>query len=139
MTPRDAGARWALVWRGAWEARDPDPIVALYAPGALVWIEAFRSPARGPQGVRAYLEPVLAEEREVRAWFGDPVVDGDRVAVEWWAALEEAGRPVTLAGVSILRFDADGLVVEQRDSWNQADGRRSPDPGWGREDLPATT
>jgi hypothetical protein len=32
----------------------------------------------------------------------------------------------------VLRFDAAGLVVEQRDTWNQADGRREPPEGWGR-------
>jgi hypothetical protein len=37
-----------------------------------------------------------------------------------------------LAGTSVLRFDADGLVVEQRDAWNQADRRREPQEGWGR-------
>jgi hypothetical protein len=139
MALRGAAARWASVWRHGWEARDPDPIVELYAPGALVWIEAFREPARGPAGVRAYLEAVFADERDVRAWFGQPVVGDGRVAVEWWAVLEEAGRPMTLAGVSVLRFDGSGLVVEQRDSWNRADGRREPGPGWGREDVPAPT
>lgn len=139
VAPRDAAARWASVWRSAWEARDPDPIVSLYAPDALVWIEAFREPARGPEGVRAYLERVFADERDVRAWFGQPVVGDGRIAVEWWAALQEDARPVTLAGVSVLRFDASGLVVEQRDSWNRAQGLREPGPGWGREDVPAPT
>lgn len=131
VTPRDAAARWASVWRSGWEAGEPDPIVALYAPAARVWIEAFRTPARGPDGVRAYLAPVFADERAVRAWFGEPIVGGDRVAVEWWAALEEGGRPITLAGVSVLRFDAEGLVIEQRDSWNRAEGRRQPGSRWG--------
>ena len=30
----------------------------------------------------------------------------------------------TLAGVSLLRFDGDGLVVDQRDYWDVAEGRR---------------
>lgn len=139
MTPRDAAARWASVWRRAWEAGDPDPIVALYARDTVVSIEAFRAATRGPDGVRSYLEAVFADEREVRAWFGEPIVGDGRVAVEWWAALEEDGRPVTLAGVSVLRFDPDGLVSEQRDSWNRAEGRREPGPRWGREDVPAST
>ena len=33
------------------------------------------------------------------------------------------GSVQSLAGTSLLRFDAQGLVVEQRDAWADADGR----------------
>ena len=56
-------------------------------------------------------------------WFGAPLVDGDRAAVEWWAFAQEGGAEVTLAGISLLRFDPSGLVVEQRDAWAMAEGR----------------
>jgi hypothetical protein len=82
--------------------------------------------------VREYVSGAFAEEESVRAWVGTPVVNGDRAAIEWWAALTENGLETTLAGTSVLRFDAAGLVVEQRDTWNQADGRREPPDGWGR-------
>jgi len=59
-------------------------------------------------------------------------VDGERASVEWCAALLEAGEEVTLAGTSVLRFDADWLVTEQRDTWNMTAGRREPPDGWGR-------
>jgi hypothetical protein len=83
-------------------------------------------------GVREYVSQAFGEEERVRAWVGEPVVDGDRAAIEWWAAMTESGIEITLAGTSVLRFDVDGLVVEQRDTWNQADGRREPPEGWGR-------
>ena len=45
-------------------------------------------------------------------------MDGDRAAVEWSAETKlKDGGTEKLAGVSLLRFDADGLVVEQRDFW----------------------
>jgi len=133
MTPRDAAARWARVWMESWARREPEPIVALYAADARVSIQPFRPRTAGAEGVRAYLEAVFAAERDVRPRFGAPIVSGDRAAVEWWAEMEEEGEAVTLAGVSVLRFDPDGLVVEQRDSWNRGQGRRPPDAGWGRE------
>ena len=58
--------------------------------------------------------------------FGEPVVSGDRAAVEWWASWIEEGETITLAGVTMLRFDDDGKVVDQRDYWNQAEGRIEP-------------
>jgi hypothetical protein len=33
----------------------------------------------------------------VRVRLGDPVVDGDRVAAEWWTTMVADGDPVTLA------------------------------------------
>jgi ketosteroid isomerase-like protein len=127
----DAARRWADTWQRCWEAGDVDGIVALYAPDARFSSQPFRKLRTGSAGVRAYVAGAFAEESDVRAWFGAPVVDGDRAAVEWWAAMRDNGRDVTLAGASILRFDAAGRVVEQRDTWNTADGRLEPPPGWG--------
>jgi ketosteroid isomerase-like protein len=131
MDVRAAAARWAATWQAAWEALDVEPIVALYADDAVFSSQPFRTILRGRAGVREYVGNAFGEERDVRAWFGTPVVDGDRAAVEWWAALLEEGREVTLAGTSVLRFAADGLVSEQRDTWNLRDGRAEPPPGWG--------
>ncbi len=58
---------------------------------------------------------------------------GRRAAVQWWASLVEDGKAVTLAGTSILTFDAEGPVVDQWDTWNVLDDkRREPPEGWGR-------
>ncbi len=68
---------------------------------------------------------MLGEEEGVpEVWFGEPVTSGDRAAVEYWATIHVKGQDVTLAGVSFLRFDGDGLVVEHRDVWAEADGAR---------------
>jgi hypothetical protein len=123
---RAAAARWAHAWKHAWEALDPEPIVALYAPGAFFSSEPFRQAYRGAAGVRSYVERVFAEEADVLVAVSPPIVDGDRASISWWASLREEGDDVTLAGSSILRFDADGLVVEQWDSWNALPERRDP-------------
>ena len=55
---------------------------------------------------------------------------GDRAAVDWWAVVTTTdGAVETLAGTSLLRFDEDGLVIEQRDAWNAEPGRVEL-PGW---------
>jgi ketosteroid isomerase-like protein len=133
MTDTHTAARtWATTWQRCWEALDADPIVALYAEDATFSSQPFREVYRGRAGVREYVEGALGDESEVCASFGDPIVDGDRAAVSWWAALREAGEEVTLAGTSVLRFDADGLVADQWDAWNMVAGRRDPPVGWGR-------
>ena len=132
METRAAAARWADTWRRAWEALEVGPISALYADDARLTTQPFREVDLGRSGVTEYVAGAFAEEREVRAWFGSPVVDGSRASVEWWAALLEDGAEVTLAGTSSLQFDAEGLVVAQRDTWNMAPGHHEPPDGWGR-------
>jgi hypothetical protein len=132
MQAADAARRWADVWKRAWEARDSEAIVELYHPDVVFSTQPFRTPYLRRAGVREYVSQAFAEEQGPRVWVGQPIVEGQRAAIEWWAAVTENGQEITLAGTSVLRFDADGLVVEQRDAWNQADRRREPQEGWGR-------
>ncbi|HEY7463875.1 MAG TPA: nuclear transport factor 2 family protein [Candidatus Limnocylindria bacterium] len=132
MQAADAARRWADVWKRAWEARDSEAIVELYHPDVVFSTQPFRTPYLRRAGVREYVSQAFAEEQGPQVWVGQPIVEGQRAAIEWWAAVTENGQEITLAGTSVLRFDADGLVVEQRDAWNQADRRREPQEGWGR-------
>ena len=129
---RTAARTWGDTWKQGWEALDADLIVGLYAESITYSSEPFREVYRGRDGVRAYVEGSFADEADVRAWFGEPVVEGERASVSWWATLVDTGEEVTLAGTSVLRFDADGLAVDQWDTWNVVAGRREPPGGWGR-------
>ena len=132
MTDTSTAARnWAATWQRCWEALDADPIVELYAEDVTFSSHPFREVSRGREGVRAYVEGAFADEADVAAWFDTPVVDGDRASVRWWAALREAGDEATLAGTSLLRFNAEGLVVDQWDAWHLAPGRIDPPSGLG--------
>ena len=71
----------------------------------------------------------LGEEEDPKVWMSDPIVDGDRASISWWASLREDGADTTLAGTSVMRFDANGLVVEQWDTWNQVGELREPPDG----------
>ena len=67
---------------------------------------------------------------DVEFRYGEPVVDGDRAAVEYWAVITStSGHDETLAGVSLLRFDEAGRVVEHRDVWASEPGAQSL-PRW---------
>ena len=128
MNVVDAADRWARAWKDGWEALDAEPILACYASGALLSTEPFREPYRGLDGVREYVMRVLGEEGDPRVWTAPPIVDGNRAAVSWWASLLEQGADASLAGTSVLRFDDDGLVVEQWDAWSGIGERRDPPP-----------
>jgi hypothetical protein len=125
----EAARRWIDGWQRAWPARDVEDLAALYGDGA-----PYRShPFREADSARGYLTRAFEEEDLVEAWFGEPVVAGDRAAVEYWAILRsrEDGE-LTIAGATFLRFDPEGLVVEHRDYWDQIGEARTPPAGWGR-------
>ena len=117
MNTRQAAERWRETGERCWRAHEAGEIVALYAEGAY-----FQShPFRDPQAPRDYIEPTLAAEESAECEFGEPIVDGDRAAVEWSAEIKlKDGGTEELAGVSLLRFDEAGLVIEQRDFWASA-------------------
>ena len=81
---------------------------------------------------RAYVGWTFSEQDEAEVWFGDPIVTGDRATCEYWGVVTYQGRTETIAGVSVIRFGEDGLVIDQRDYWNAEDGRREPPEGWAR-------
>jgi nuclear transport factor 2 (NTF2) superfamily protein len=126
----EAARAWVEAWEEGWPAQDLEMIAARYRPDA-----PYRSlPFRDVTTAREYVMQAFGEEELVRCWFGEPIVEGDRAAVEYWAILRTPdGVDVTIAGHSHLRFDNDGLVAEHRDYWTQREGADEPPPGWGSD------
>ena len=118
-----AARAWIDAWSRAWPAGDADLLHPVYSEGAV-----FRShPFREPQTPADYARWAFADEDEqlVELRFGQPVLGSSGAAIEYWAALRRRdGSDATLAGVAVIRFGDDGRVVEQRDYWDLADGRR---------------
>jgi hypothetical protein len=124
-----AARRWADAWARGWRALDAEALHEIYTPETVHRSHPFREPGNPINYARwAFAE----EEGEPDVWMGDPIVDGDRAAIEWWAVTIENGKELSLAGTSVVRFDADGRAVEQTDYWGAADGRTSPWDGWAK-------
>jgi hypothetical protein len=122
----EAARHWAHVWSRAWPAADVEAIDAIYARSAVFYSHPFRE----RQGPKEYVEWAFADQKEAECRFGEPLVSGDRAAIDWWAVVVAPDDSVeTLAGTSLIRFDADGLVIEQRDAWASEPGRRDL-PDW---------
>jgi nuclear transport factor 2 (NTF2) superfamily protein len=122
--------RWRDTWERAWPAKDVEAIAALYADETNYRALVFREPDEGVDGVRGYLRRNFEVEHDIDVHFGTPVAAGNRAACEWWACWREAGADLTMSGVTVLRFNADGLIVDHRDYWNEVPGRQPPFDGW---------
>jgi len=122
---------WLGLMRRAWRDRDPEAAAALFTDDAVYRSEPFRSPLVGRSEIADYWKSATSRQSEIEVSFGDPLVDGDRVAVESWSVTTENGRPATDAGGLFLRFE-DGRCSELREYWNLADGVVAVPQGWGK-------
>lgn len=130
MDAETAGRRWAGTWARAWPRRDIEAIAALYADTAVHHSTPFRPPGAGLAGIRRYLTDNFLAEQDIECRFGSPIVSRARAAVEWWASWTEHGQELTYAGVSVLRFDDRGRVVEHRDYDHHVERRELPYATW---------
>jgi hypothetical protein len=122
---------WLEAYRVAWEEADADAAAALFAEGAPYRANIFEEPYVGPEGVRRYWLEVTQTQEDVRVRIGQPFIDGDRVAAEFWTTMRNAGEDVTLPGCLLLRFGEDGLCLALREYWHYQPGRHDPPPVWG--------
>ena len=122
-----AAKAWVDACLHAWPTKDPGPLAALYAKDGVFLSHPFRDPLVGPAGAREYVTWATADQAAVECAFGEPIVAGDRAAIEWWAVItSHDGSAETVAGTSLLRFDGDGRVVEDCAYWGSESGRREP-------------
>jgi uncharacterized protein (TIGR02246 family) len=123
---------WLERYRRAWEEGDADAAAALFTDDAVYRSSPFREPHVGPDGIREYWRSATGTQTGTRVQIGRPVVEGDRVAVEWWATYTDAEEGEgTLPGILMLRFAPDGRCAELRETWIWEAGIRDPHPGWG--------
>ena len=126
-------AEWLERYRAAWEhADDGSWIEELFTEEASYRSSPFRSPHLGHEGIRAYWRTATRTQGDVQVSTGRPVVDGDRVVVEWWTTLSDEEHAYTLPGALVLRFADDGRVADLREYWHLEPGTREPHDGWGR-------
>ncbi|MFC4015227.1 nuclear transport factor 2 family protein [Nonomuraea purpurea] len=116
MEVMSAARRWVKVWQKAWPIKDADAIVALQAPDGLHWASPFRPVYEGREGLRRYLQEVFDDEvKPTECRYGEPLIADGHAAVEYWAQSHYTSGPLAIAGITLLRFNEEGLVAEARD------------------------
>jgi len=122
---------WIEGYRRAWEERDSEAAAGLFTANATYRSNIFEDAHQGREGVRSYWESVTATQSEVRVRMGRPFVDGDRVAVEFWANMKIDGEEVTLPGCLLLDFDDTWQCRRLREYWHFESGSAAPPVEWG--------
>ena len=124
-------ADWLAQYRRAWIERDADAASLLFTEDATYREHPFQGAFRGRAAIRDYWGRVTASQTSVELRYGRSIVDGRRLAVEWWANLQTNDGPLTLAGEFLLLFAESGECRELREYWLLTQGRVEPPPGWG--------
>jgi hypothetical protein len=124
-------AGWLERYRNAWIERDADAAGRLFTEDAIYREQPFQEPFVGRAAIQDYWSRVTASQTKVELRYGRSIVDGRRVAVEWWANLDTTGGAVTLAGEFLLLFADTGECRELREYWVLTQARVEPPPGWG--------
>ena len=123
--------RWLERYRRAWEEADAEPLAELFDEAATYRSHIFRDQHEGIDAISAYWRRATETQSDTEVRFGRPVVEGRRVAVEWWTTMVDDGDEITLPGCLLLRFGDDGRCVALREYWHVEQGRVEPPPGWG--------
>jgi ketosteroid isomerase-like protein len=115
----------------AWRQRDPEAAAGLFTVDASYRSSPFRSPYQGRSEIAGYWASATESQTDIEVAFGEPVVAGDRMAVEWWSVVIESGQPMTDAGGLFLTFE-NGQCSDLREYWNLTEGAVEVPDGWGR-------
>ncbi|MDQ3491791.1 MAG: nuclear transport factor 2 family protein [Chloroflexota bacterium] len=104
-------------YKRAWEARDVDAVMELYAPDAEHRDDPFREPHQGSNAIRGMWNDIASNEVNVefdaeRIW-----VSGRTVLASWHAAYTDAtnGDRVRMRGFATFELDAGGLIERLRE------------------------
>jgi hypothetical protein len=124
-------ADWIEGYRRAWVERDPQAAAALFTEDASYRSSPFLDANLGQEGVVAYWSGATSTQADVEVEMGEPLVDGNHAAVEWWTRMRADGDEITLVGCLLLRFAPDGRCEDLREYWNYESGRLPPHDGWG--------
>lgn len=122
---------WLERYRRAWIERDAEAAGRLFTEDAVYREQPFQAPFVGRASIQDYWRRVTASQTGVELRYGQSIVNGPRLAVEWWANLQTTGGPMTLAGEFLLRFAGSGECRELREYWLLTQGRVDPPVGWG--------
>ncbi len=122
---------WVESYRRAWETADAVAAADLFRDDATYRSNIFEDPHVGREGIESYWTGVTSTQAEVKVKMGRPIIQGQRVAVEFWTTMENEGAPITLPGCLLLVFDDEGKCLTLHEYYTFAEGRLTPPPEWG--------
>lgn len=136
---KQTATNWMRGYLKAWETRDADAVVRLFTPGG-VYQSIPGVPNQtfvGRKAIHKYWFDVTRPQSMIHGIQGQPVVTGDRAAIEIWVTFRDpvynpkGKHMITLLETNVVTFVKSGLASKNVEYWNIIPGVHSPPPGWG--------
>jgi ketosteroid isomerase-like protein len=128
---REQAADFVEGYGRAWEAWDIPGFLDLFTDDVVYVAHATQETVVGTAALAPYLEKEAGEQGEVSVRMGAPVIDGDRVAAEFWVIATSGAGTATIAGCFVARLEPDGRCSNFREYWFDVEGRTPAYEGWG--------
>ena len=128
---RESAAAFVDSYGRTWESWDIPGFVDLFSDDVVYVAHATEETVVGGTAPATYLRKEAVEQGQVSVRMGNPVIDGDRVAAEFWVTATSAGEEATIVGGFIARLGADGRCDLFREYWFDVEGHASPYEEWG--------
>jgi ketosteroid isomerase-like protein len=129
---RERAASFVEGYGRAWESWDVPGFVDLFSDEVVYVAHATEETVVGKTALAGYLRKEAAEQGDVIVRMGDPVIDGDRVAAEFWVSATSGTGAATIVGCLVARLAEDGRCAFFREYWFDVEGQRGPYEGWGK-------
>ena len=128
---REDAAAFVEGYGRAWEDWDVSGFVDLFSDEVVYVAHATQETVLGRTALASYLRKEAAEQGEVSVRMGSPVIEGDRVAAEFWVTATSGSEAATIAGCFVARLAPDGRCSHFREYWFDVEGHTSAYEGWG--------
>jgi ketosteroid isomerase-like protein len=117
-----------------WQNWDSAGFVDLFSEDVVYVEHPVDETVVGRDEMMRYILKEHEEQGQARVRMGKPIVGGNRVVGEFWAAMtnREGEAPGTLTGCFIALLDpSSGKCTHFRQYWFEFDGHPDPFDGWG--------
>ena len=115
-----------------WESWDVAGFVELFSHEVVYAAHPTEEIVVGREALRRYLRKEETEQGAGSVRMGKPVIEGHRVAAEFWVTATNRGEEATFAGCFIAQLDpTDGRCTYFREYWFDIEGHTSAYKGWG--------
>jgi ketosteroid isomerase-like protein len=128
---REHAAAFADAYGRAWETWDFTGFVDLFSDDVVYVPHATEERVVGKAALAGYIRKEAADQGDASVRIGTAVIDGDRVAAEFWVTRTNEGERWTTAGSFIARLGTDGRCTHFREYWFDVPGHVSAYEGWG--------
>jgi hypothetical protein len=128
---REKAVAFVDAYGRTWESWDVPGFVDLFSDEVVYVAHATKETVVGRPALESYLRKEAAEQGEVSVRVGDPVIDGDRLAAEFWVTATSGTGTATIVGCLIARLAEDGKCDFFREYWFEVDGHTAAYAGWG--------